>query len=70
MITKFILLITLTIMKIQILSDLHLEFGSGSLFFENADLIILAGDTEIICNPHGYIDEKDNGFIKELMIEL
>ncbi|MGV0956965.1 hypothetical protein ACTS91_11215 [Empedobacter falsenii] len=28
------------------------------------------GDTEIICNPHEYIDEKDNGFIKELMIEL
>ncbi|MDM1540408.1 hypothetical protein HX097_12495 [Myroides marinus] len=26
------------------------------------------GDTEIICNPHGYIDEKDNGFIKELII--
>ena len=57
-------------MKIQILSDLHLEFGSTSLFFENADLIILAGDTEIICNPHGYIDEKDNGFIKELIIEV
>ena len=70
MITKFILLIILTIMKIQILSDLHLEFGSASLFFENADLIILAGDTEIICNPHGYIDEKDNGFLKELIIEV
>ncbi|WP_286496827.1 hypothetical protein [Empedobacter sp. 189-2] len=28
------------------------------------------GNTEIICNPHGYIDEKDNGFIKELIIEL
>lgn len=32
-------------MKIQILSDLHLEFGSMSLSFENADLIILDGDT-------------------------
>ena len=28
------------------------------------------GETKVICNPHGYIDEKDNGFIKELIIEL
>lgn len=35
-------------MKIQILSDLHLEFGySCSLKFDQADLIILAGDTHI-----------------------
>ncbi|MGB0869802.1 MAG: metallophosphoesterase [Flavobacteriales bacterium] len=27
-------------------------------------------DTEIICNPHGYIDEKYNGYEKELIIEL
>ncbi|MEK6524983.1 hypothetical protein AABL84_16435 [Myroides odoratimimus] len=33
--------------KIQILSDLHLEFGSTSLSFDNADLIILAGDTQL-----------------------
>lgn len=26
--------------------------------------------TEIICNPHGYIDEKYNGYTKELMIQL
>lgn len=26
------------------------------------------GETEIICNPHGYIDEKYNGYDKELMI--
>lgn len=45
MIIKFILLITN--MKVQILSDLHLEFGSTSLSFENADLIILAGDTHL-----------------------
>lgn len=31
--------------KIYILSDLHLEFGSTSLPFENIDLIILANDT-------------------------
>lgn len=28
------------------------------------------GKTEIICNPHGYIDEPYNGFDKELIIEL
>ncbi|WP_312395479.1 metallophosphoesterase [Chryseobacterium sp.] len=27
-------------------------------------------NTEIICNPHGYIDEKYNGYNKELIIEL
>ncbi|MFP7655542.1 metallophosphoesterase [Chryseobacterium proteolyticum] len=26
--------------------------------------------TEIICNPHGYIDEKYNGYEKELIIEV
>lgn len=26
--------------------------------------------TEVICNPHGYIDEKYNGYIKELIIEI
>ncbi|MCS3528687.1 hypothetical protein [Chryseobacterium sp. JUb7] len=28
------------------------------------------GETEIICNPHGYIDEKYNGYDKELIIEV
>ncbi|MDQ0782438.1 metallophosphoesterase [Chryseobacterium sp. W4I1] len=28
------------------------------------------GATEIICNPHGYIDEKYNGYEKELIIEV
>lgn len=27
------------------------------------------GKTEIICNPHGYIDEKYNGYKKELIVE-
>lgn len=26
--------------------------------------------TEIICNPHGYIDEKYNGYEKELIVEI
>ena len=28
------------------------------------------GKTKIICNPHGYIDEKYNGYEKELFIEI
>lgn len=28
------------------------------------------GETGIICNPHGYIDKKYNGFEKELIIEV
>ncbi|KRT15899.1 phosphoesterase [Pedobacter ginsenosidimutans] len=28
------------------------------------------GETEIICNPHGYISEKYNGYDKELIIEI
>lgn len=26
--------------------------------------------TEVICNPHGYIDEKYNGYEKELIVEI
>ncbi len=28
------------------------------------------GITKVICNPHGYIDDKYNGYEKELIIEL
>ncbi|WP_153394080.1 metallophosphoesterase [Chryseobacterium vaccae] len=28
------------------------------------------GATEVICNPHGYIDEKYNGYDKELFVEV
>lgn len=28
------------------------------------------GETEAICNPHGYIDEPDNGYDRELIIEI
>ena len=34
-------------MKIQIISDLHQEFGVSELSFENADLVILAGDINL-----------------------
>lgn len=30
----------------------------------------MIGGTEVICNPHGYIDEKYNGYEKELIIEV
>ena len=28
------------------------------------------GDTTVLCNPHGYIDEPYNGFNKNLIIEI
>ena len=34
-------------MTIQIISDLHQEFGISDINFENADLIIFAGDTNL-----------------------
>ncbi len=34
-------------MKIQIISDLHQEFGSEQLTFDNADIVVLAGDVNI-----------------------
>lgn len=34
-------------MKIQIISDLHQEFGMSELSFESADVVILAGDVNI-----------------------
>ncbi|WEK71385.1 MAG: metallophosphoesterase [Candidatus Chryseobacterium colombiense] len=34
-------------MKIQIISDLHQEFGYTDLSFDNADIIVLAGDVNL-----------------------
>lgn len=34
-------------MKIQIISDLHQEFGFTKIYFSNADVIIIAGDLNI-----------------------
>ncbi|SDL10082.1 Uncharacterised protein [Sphingobacterium mizutaii] len=31
-------------MKIQVISDLHQEFGISELTFEKADVVVLAGD--------------------------
>lgn len=34
-------------MRIQIISELHQEFGITDLNFENAHIVILAGDTNL-----------------------
>lgn len=34
-------------MKIQIISDLHQEFGKTNIAFDNADVVVLAGDINI-----------------------
>jgi predicted MPP superfamily phosphohydrolase len=34
-------------MKIQVISDLHQEFGFMNISFDNADLVILAGDINL-----------------------
>lgn len=41
----FVLL--LYIMKIQIISDLHREFGSTELCFDHSDIVVLAGDVNL-----------------------
>ncbi len=34
-------------MKIQIISDLHREFGFTDLFFDHSDVVVLAGDVNL-----------------------
>ena len=45
-------------MKIQILSDIHLEFGLREFDFSDADILVLAGDTHIGMNGLEWIAEK------------
>jgi Icc-related predicted phosphoesterase len=45
-------------MKIQILSDIHLEFGIRKIEFGNADLIILAGDIHLGDSGIKWINEN------------
>lgn len=45
-------------MKIQIISDLHQEFGLSELTFRNADLIILAGDINLGTKGIAWIKEN------------
>ncbi len=37
----------LYIMKIQVISDLHREFGSTELCFDHSDIVVLAGDVNL-----------------------
>jgi Icc-related predicted phosphoesterase len=48
-------------MKIQIISDLHQEFGTGHLEFKNADIIVLAGDINIKTRGIEWIKEELTG---------
>lgn len=42
-------------MKIQIISDIHQEFGTDQLDFKNADVIVFAGDVNIGVNGISWI---------------
>lgn len=48
-------------MKIQIISDLHQEFGSSELSFEQADVVVLAGDVNIGTKGIDWIKTKIPG---------
>lgn len=45
-------------MKIQIISDLHQEFGISEQSFDNADIVILAGDVNLGTKGIDWIKEK------------
>lgn len=45
-------------MKIQIISDIHLEFGIREFDFSKADLLILAGDVSIGMAGFTWIAER------------
>jgi Icc-related predicted phosphoesterase len=45
-------------MRVQIASDLHLEFGGSELDFSNVDLVVLAGDINIGEKGFLWIKEK------------
>ncbi len=45
-------------MRVQILSDLHNEFGVFEYNFSNIDLLILAGDIDLGLKGFEWISEK------------
>ena len=45
-------------MKIQIISDLHQEFGLSEQSFDNAGIVILAGDVNLGTKGIDWIKEK------------
>ena len=42
----------------------------GVFLCKNVEIIYIICKTEIICNPHGYIDEPYNGYNKDLIIDI
>ena len=52
------LLYSLIRLKIQIISDLHLEFGNMSVPLVDRDLLIIAGDLDIGKKPIKFINEQ------------
>ncbi len=44
-------------MKVQVISDLHLEFGATDFNFSNADVVILAGDVHVGTDGINWIKE-------------
>lgn len=57
-------------MKLHVLSDLHLEFGGFPVPETDADVVVLAGDTRVLCNPRGYPGESDSGFRNRLVVRV
>lgn len=47
-------------------SEARKEFESFNKLFVGYSI----DKTEVICNPHGYLDEPDNGYDKEQIIEI
>jgi predicted phosphodiesterase len=48
-------------MKIQIISDLHQEFGYTDLSFNNADIVVLAGDVNLGTKGIEWVKAKISG---------
>jgi len=48
-------------MKIQIISDLHQEFGYTDILFDNADIVVLAGDVNLGIKGIEWIKSKIPG---------
>ena len=55
---------TIAEMKIQVISDLHQEFGFNEISFEKADVVVFAGDTNIGTRGIDWIRER----IKQLPV--
>ena len=47
-------------MKIQIISDLHQEFGFSDLSFDLADVVVLAGDVNLGTKGIEWIKNKNS----------